>query len=158
MSFGTGDLPLQLPVPANSVVATNATDDAWVVVPYPGSITRSFSNPTRTLNTAFQISTSQDAEVSYSVDISTSVSLSGGAVGTVYLRYADDSGFTTSVVEVGRTVNGNTGTLVIGLTLNQTVTGQINGIVPSGKYVKLITENTTGTPTFSFRSSQEVLI
>lgn len=179
-----GDVPNQMPWPAGTVFRRKYDDTGWdtmeVVSPstqvdwnqsnssavdyiknkptIPSATSRSFSSPTRSLNTAFQASTTRDAQVSYSVDIATSVSLSGGAVGTVYLRYADDSGFTTNVVEVGRTVNGNTGTLVVGLTLNQTATAQVNGIIPSGKYVKLVTENTTGTPTFTWRSGQEVLL
>lgn len=118
----------------------------------------SFSAASRSLNSAFQVSTTRTASVSYSVDIATSVSLAGGAVGTVYLEYADDSGFTTNVVEVNRFVNGNTGTLVIGLTLNQTNTAPMGGIIPAGKYVRLRTQNNTGTPTFTYRSGQEVLL
>jgi|SRR6185312_34371 len=153
-----GDIPINFPWPANTVFRRKADDSDWETVTIPAVVTRAFSAPTRTLNSAFQISTTQDAQVSYSVDIATTVSLSGGAVGTLYLRYADDSGFTTNVVEVGRTVNGNTGTLVVGLTLNQTATAQVNGMIPSGKYVKLVTENTTGTPSFTWRSGQEVLV
>lgn len=74
------------------------------------------------------------------------------------MSYADDSGFTTNVVEVGRFVNGQTGTLVVGLTLNQTNTAQLNGIVPANKYTRLRTQNNTGTPTFTYRSGQEVLL
>lgn len=118
----------------------------------------SFSSPSRSLNTAFQPSTTRNAIVNYSVDIATSVSLSGGAVGTVFLEYADDSGFTTNVVEVCRFVNGNTGTLVIGLTLNQTGTANVGGMIPLNKYVRVRTANTTGTPTFTYRSGQEVLL
>ena len=114
--------------------------------------------PSRSLNSAFQVSTTRDSLVSYSVDISTSVSLAGGQVGTVYLEYADDSGFTTNVVEVCRFVNGNTGTLVVGLTLNQTNTAPLGGVVPANKYVRLRTQNNTGTPTFTWRSGQEVLL
>ncbi len=125
-------------------------------LPLPAAM--SFANPSRTLNSAFQVSASRAAFVNYSVDIATSVSLSGGQVGTVFLEYADDSGFTTNVKEVGRFVNGQTGTLVVGLTLNQTNTAQLSGMVPSGKYVRIRTANTTGTPTFTFRSAQEVLL
>lgn len=122
-----------------------------------GILTKSFSAASRSLNSAFQISTTRDSLVSYSIDISTSVSLSGGAVGTIFLEYADNSGISTNVVEVGRFVNGNTGTLVIGLTLNQTATGTVSGMIPKGKYVRIRTANTTGTPTFNYRSGQEVL-
>lgn len=125
---------------------------------WPSYTAKAFANPTRSLNSAFQISTSRDAAVSYSVDISTAISLTTGQTGTVYLRYADDSGFTTNVIEVCRFVNGNTGTLTIGLALTQNGTGTLSGVIPAGKYVKLVTENNTGTPTFTYRRAQEVLI
>lgn len=115
-----------------------------------------FGNTARTLNSAFQISTTRNTIVSYSIDIATTVTLAGGQVGTVYLEYADNSGFTTNVVEVARFVNGQTGTLVVGLTLNQTATGTLTGVIPANKYVRVRTANTTGTPTFTYRSSQEV--
>lgn len=121
------------------------------------SVSRSFSSPTRSLNSSFQISTTRDCLVNYSIDIATVVSLSGGAVGTVFLEYADNSAFTTNVVEAGRFVNGNTGTLVVGLTLNQTSTASLSGMIPVGKYARIRTANTTGTPTFTYRSGQEVL-
>lgn len=120
-------------------------------------VNASIGPATRALNTAFRPSVTRNTIVNYSVDITTSVSLSGGAVGTVFLEYADDSAFTTNVVEMCRFVNGNTGTLVIGLTLDQTVTAPLGGYVPAGKYVRLRTANITGTPTFTYRSGQEVL-
>jgi len=120
--------------------------------------TRSFASPSRSVNTAFQISTTRDAAVSYTVDISTTVSLSGGAVGTVYLEYADDSGFTTNVKEVAHTTNGNTGTLVVGLALTQSASAQLGGIIPAAKYSRLRTSNTTGTPTYGTPVVQEVLL
>jgi len=63
-----------------------------------------------------------------------------------------------SDVPVARMVNGNTGTLVVGLTLNQTGTANVGGMIPANKYVRVRTANTTGTPTFTFRSGQEVLV
>lgn len=119
---------------------------------------KSFANPTRSLNTAFQVDSTRDAAVSYSVDVACALSLTGGQTGTVYLRYADDSGHTTNVKEVCRFVNGNTGTLTIGLNITQNNTGTLSGIVPGGKYAKLVTENTTGTPSFTYRNAQEVLL
>lgn len=118
----------------------------------------SFSNPTRSLNSSFQISSSRNALVSYTVDVSSALSLSGGQTGTVTLKYADDSGFTTNVVSVQSAVNGNTGTLTIGLGLTQTGTASITGMIPAGKYVQIQTANTSGTPTFTFRAAQEVLL
>lgn len=158
MSLTTGDVMNNIQLGPHQWVRVNAAETAFEPVTIEGAVARAFSAPSRSLNTAFQPSATRDAQVSYSVDIATSVSLSGGAVGTVFLEYADDSGFTTSVVEIGRTVNGNTGTLVVGLTLNQTATAQLNGIVPANKYARLRTVNTTGTPTFNYRSGQEVLL
>lgn len=159
MSMMTGELPPNITMAPKQWVRVNAAGTGFEAATIPDSVdARVFAAPTRSLNTAFQPSATRDAQVSYSVDIATTVSLSGGAVGTVFLEYADDSGFTTNVVEIGRTVSGNTGTLVVGLTLNQAATAQLNGIVPAGKYVRLRTANTTGTPTFTYRSSQEVLL
>lgn len=118
----------------------------------------SFGSTTRSLNSAFQVSSTRAAFVSYTVDVATTLSLTGGATGTVTLQYANDSGFTSGVTTVQSAVNGNTGTLTIGLALTQTGTASISGVIPAGKYVKLVTANTAGTPTFTFRAAQEVLM
>lgn len=119
---------------------------------------RTYSNPSRTLNSAFQISTTQDAQVTYAVDIAATLSLTTGQTGTVVLEYADDSGFTTNVVTVQTSKNGNTGTLTLGLGLGQTVTATVSGMIPAGKYTRLRTVNTSGSPTFTFINCQEVTL
>ncbi len=119
---------------------------------------RSQSSASRSLNSAFQPSATRDSLVNYSVDISVSLSLTTGQAGTVYLEVASDSGFTTNVQELSRFANANTGTLTIGLALVQTVTGTMSGYVPAGYYVRLRTQNNTSTPTFTYRSGQEVLL
>lgn len=150
---------IQAKILAYSAIVTNnygitANDIVW-----PNNILpRSFSAPTRSLNTAYQISTSRDASVSYSVDIAATISLTTGQSGMVVIEYADNSGISTNVVEVGRFVNGNAGSLTIGLNLTQTNTAQISGLIPASKYVRIRTVNTTGTPTFTYRSGQEVLL
>jgi len=120
--------------------------------------TRSFSYTTRSLNTCFQLSSTRDAFVTYAVDIGTTLSLSGGSAGTVYLRTYTNSSCSTGAQELARFVNGNTGTLTVGLSISQNVTGTLTGMVPSGAWVQLVTENTTGTPTFTARPGQEVLL
>lgn len=120
--------------------------------------TLSFANPTRSLNTAYQISAARNAIVSYSVDVTATMSLTSGQTGTVVLEYADDSGITTNVVTVSDGLSGNTGTLTIGLGLTQLGTINVGGVVPAGKYARLRTVNTTGTPSFAFRRAQEVLM
>lgn len=120
-------------------------------VPTP---TRTFANPTRALNTAFQISTTQDALVSYAVDVTVAAVLIAGTSGRVYLEYATDSAFTTGVTTV--TSSGNSTGGVLSITNLNTAT--LAGVIPAGKYVRLRTVNVTGTPTYAFQSAQEVLI
>lgn len=129
----------------------------WPITGLSTPSTPTFNNPTRTLNSAFQISSTQPARVSYAVSIAATLSLTTGQSGTVVLEYADDSGFTTNVKTVQSSINGNTGSLTIGLNLVQTVTATIAGEVPAAKYVRLRTVNNTSTPTFTFVSAQEVL-
>lgn len=119
---------------------------------------RSQSSVTRSLNSCFQISSSRDSLVAYSVDIAATLSLTSGQTGTVFLEFYNDSGCTTGTQEVSRFVNGNTGSLTVGLNLTQNATGTLSGYVPAGKYVKLRTANTSGAPTFNYRSGQEVLL
>ena len=121
----------------------------------PADILRVYANPTLTLNTARQASTTRDAQVTISVEQATTLSLSGGQTCNAFLEYADDSGFTTNVKEIGRSTNGNTGTLAIGLNITQTNTATITGLVPANKYYRI---RTTGTGTQTFRSAQEVLL
>ena len=119
---------------------------------------KSQSAATRSLNTAYQVSATRWSTVRYSVDISTTVSLTGGAVGRVVLETATNAAFTTGVQELQSLGNGNTGTLVVGLVLTQLATACVSGDVPPGNYVRIRTVNTTGTPTFTYISGQEVLI
>lgn len=124
-----------------------------------GIVGTSFSYPSRSLNTVYQNSSStQNLLGSYAVDIGATISLTSGQTGTVILEIADDSGITTNVQTVNSTVNGNTGTLTLGLNLTQTATASLVGIIPALKYYRLRTVNTTGTPSFTFRSAQEVLL
>jgi len=114
---------------------------------------RTFQNPARTLNTAFQISTTKDANVYYSVEITVASALLGNVSGRVHLEYADDSGFTTNVVDVNSSPNGTSGVL----NLTNLGPGNVAGWIPAGKYARMRTENVNGTPTFTFVRSQEML-
>lgn len=134
-----------------------AADIIWAGVSLVNAM-RSFTNPSRTINSAFQISTTRDAMAFYSVSIPTSLSLSGGENGAVVLEYADDSGISTNVVTVGTVRNGNTGTLTLGLNTLASMGCQISGMIPAGKYARLRPVDTTGSPVQAFVSAQEVLI
>lgn len=119
---------------------------------------RTQSVASRSLNTAFQISSTRDCLANYSVDVSTSATLLGGQTGTVFLEIANDAAFTSGVQELCRFVNGNTVSLAIAITVTQNVTGTMTGYVPSSKWARLRTANTVGAPTFAYRSGQEVLL
>lgn len=112
------------------------------------------SNPTRALNTAYQVT--GNTLVVGSIEQDASLSLSGGTKSTVTLKYADDSGFTTGVTTASVSPNGNTGTLTIGLNTVQAGGGNVVGFVPSGKYYKFITANSTGTSTNTLLNVQEI--
>lgn len=133
------------------------SDYIWGV-PMVGAVPRSFANPSRSLNSAFQISTTRDAHVSYTGSTTNTLSLTGGTQGTDYLEYADDSGFTTNVVEVGRAVSSNTGSLTIGLNTSQISAWNLSGVIPAAKYVRVRSQNNTGTPTHTLAKAQEVLL
>lgn len=124
----------------------------------PSITSRSQSSATRALNTAFQISSTRWASVRYSIDISTTVSLTGSQVGNVILEMATNSSITTGVQTLQTFTNGNSGTLVIGLVLTQLNTACLSGDIPPGNYVRLRTVNVTGTPTFTYQTGQEVLV
>lgn len=116
------------------------------------------SSATRSLNSIFQVSSTRWSSVRYSVDVSTTVSLTGSQIGTVILEMATNSAFTTGVQTIQQFSNGNSGTLVIGLVLTQLNTACLCGDIPPGNYVRLRTVNITGTPTFTYQVGQEVLL
>lgn len=133
----------------------NVTTDAQGRV--TAGTNRSQSAATRSLNTAFQVSATRDAWVSYSVQITVTASIAGGQNGDVVLEIASDSGFTANVQTLAISGLGQTYTLAIALQGIQPQTGTITGYVPAGYYTRLRTVNVTGTPSFSYRAGQEVL-
>lgn len=113
---------------------------------------------TRALNTAFQISATRDADVSYSVQITVTASIAGGQNGDVILEIAADSGFTTSVQTLAIFGSGQTYTLAIAIQGVQPQTSVLAGFVPAGFWTRLRTVNNVGVPTYSYRAGQEVLL
>lgn len=118
----------------------------------------SHSIVTGTGATGFQVSSTRDSEVNYSVTIVTTATIGGGASGTVVLEVATTNSATAGDwAELGRCTNGQTITLALALQSVQTIACQIGGIVPTGYYAKIRSINNTGTPTFTYNSGQEVL-
>lgn len=161
VDFDTDDLPAATvaAIVAYAVTQSYAVTAADVEGLLPtNQMGRSFSNPSLAVNTARQASTTRDALVIASVEIDANLSLSGGAKGTVSLQYADNNTFTTNLKTASVGVNGNTGTLTIGLNTTQAGGGSVVGLIPAGKYYRLFTTNTTGTPTFGTPVIQEILL
>lgn len=104
----------------------------------------------RTLNSSFQISTTNDVMVSYAIDIGVSISLLAGQSGTVFLESSPNNSTWTTMFSGN---NQNAG--VLGLSQTNTVT--LVGMIPTGYWVRLRTTNTLGTPTFTFRFGNETL-
>lgn len=122
----------------------------------PAAMARIQNAVTLTFGSGSQPSTTRDVLGVYSVSIADTLSLSGGAAGYVSLEIATNSGFTSGLQEVARVSNSNTGSLTIGLNLNDTSGGVLTGYIPAGYYRRLSTHNTTGTPTYTYVCGQEI--
>lgn len=122
------------------------------------ALARSQASVNQTLNVAFRVSASRDSLVNYSVDTSCTLSLTGGQTATCFLEICADNAFSSGVQELCRSVNANSGALTIGLNLVQTQTARLTGYVPAGYYARIRTANTVGSPTFSYKVGQEVLL
>lgn len=131
------------------------TSGEWLFNPI-GATSKSFSSPTRSLNTAFQPSTTLDTVGLYSVSIASSLSLTAGQLGSIVLEYADDSSITVNVKTCATVSNGNTGLLSLGVSTLQTSGSVVSCVIPKSKYARLRVVNTTGSPTTSSIVTQEV--
>lgn len=118
------------------------------------SMARSFATTTRSLNTAFQISSTRDAFISCPITASPTLTLTSGQTATVTSQYADNSTMTTNVQTLPGFTDGNTGVLALGAGLSQTVGTSIGGFVPAGKWLKF---TTSGAATPTLGNCQEVL-
>lgn len=106
----------------------------------------------RSFNSSFRPSTTKSSLVSYSVEISSTLSLTAGQTGRIYLEVSPDNATWT---EVCHETNSNTGTLIIGLNTAQIGGGVLSGYVPQGYYVRL---RTNGTSTFTYSTGQETIL
>lgn len=113
------------------------------------------STPTRTIGTAFQPSATNAVLCIYSIQIACTASLTGGQTGTVQLLSDASNPPTTVRATIG---NQNTSTLTIGLTIVNNQTATLSYLVPIGQYVKLVSANVTGTPTFTMIAQTEEVL
>lgn len=107
----------------------------------------------------FQLSTTRNVSVFYSVNINTTATIGGASDGYVVLEICATNSATASAwQEVSRTRNGQTISLAITLNSVQNIGGELMNIVPAGYYVRLRSVNTSGTPVFTYISGQEATI
>lgn len=116
------------------------------------SATRTYNLSARTLNSAFQPSTTHDCIVIYYVQITSTLSLSGGQSGSVQLQTSPTNSVYTNT---GTNTNNNTGSLTIGLNTAAVQTACLVSYVPAGYYVKLVT---SGASAFAYQTGIEILL
>lgn len=133
---------------------------AWVTIS-AGSIAVN-NAPARSLVTVaaaangFQVSASRDSLVIYSVKVSTTSTIAGGAQGDAVLEIAaTNSALAADWIEISRVESGQTLGLAITLSIVQPITEPLSGIVPAGWYARIRTISTTGSPAFTYISGQE---
>ena len=162
--IAAAEAAIQAEAVANSYTLTNGIVWPWIQesqvdakIAAAAPLAKAYSSPTVVLGTAFQPSATRSSDIRASFRIANVLNLTGGAAGDVVMEQADNSGMSTNVVELGRCGNGNTGTLVIGLALNDAIACQISGDVGAGKYVRYRSATTVGTPTYTVLGARQVL-
>jgi hypothetical protein len=132
----------------------------WVTVDAKGRVTAA-GNPVvdtistaRIMNTAYRISTTGNTDINVCFSISCNLSLSGGQAGEVYLETSSDG--ITNWQRRGMIPASNTGSLTVGLNTTQVSGGQLSALLPAGWYWRLRTNNTTGTPTYTFLGGNKI--
>lgn len=120
------------------------------------ALPRVFGYRVPALNTCFQLSTSRDVQASYVVDVTTTLTLIGGARGSVYMRSYADSTCSTGQVELVSGSSGLPAALSVAIGLQNLGSVALQSVVPAGAWVRIETANDTGTPTFAARRGQEV--
>lgn len=109
----------------------------------------------------FQVSSTRDSIVNYSVTITTAVQIGlvANVDGYVVLEIASTNSATAGDwAEIGRTPQAQNVGLALALSSTQKGGGQVGGVIPAGYFGRLRSINTAGTPTYAYNSGQEVLL
>lgn len=107
------------------------------------------------LDSAFQVSATRNAQVVYTVSITSELNLTTGEAGIIFLEMSPNG--STGWVEVGRFGNSNTGTLTLSVS-TLTISGQLSSFVPAGNYLRLRTSAVAGTPVMTYITGQEAIL
>lgn len=110
------------------------------------------STPSRSIGTAFQPSATKAILCAYSIKITCTATIGNGADGKVEL-FSDASNPPTTLRATIQ--NANTITLAVTLQSINAQTSVLTYLVPAGHYVKLVSTQTTGSPTFAIISQTE---
>lgn len=110
---------------------------------------------TRAFTTAYQPSATRWTMATWSFQIDCNLSLTGGQEGTIQVQTSPDNATWTTKATLR---NSNTGTLTIGLNTTQKGGNPVTILVAPNYYVRAITTNVTGTPTFTFVSADEGIL
>lgn len=156
------DIITHKPMPI--VIGSGLSLDTSLWVLSASSPAKSFNlAPSHTIQTVaaaangWQIDSTRDSDVNYSVTVTTTASIAGNAAGYVVLEIAATNSATASDwTEVARTGNSQTLSLAITLQSVQGVPAQLHAIVPGGSYTRLRSVTSSGTVTFVFNSGEEV--
>lgn len=130
----------------------DATLGAWSTWTWPKIQTVTTTTPSRSLNSAFQPSTTRSTHVRYSVRVTSTLTLTTGERGRVELRC--DVGSPPTTVR-GRVAGGVTGALAVGLDLEDTAEGQLTYLAAPGDNCLIQSVDEVGTPSYSITAQVE---
>lgn len=105
----------------------------------------------RTLNSSFQVSDQRMGIVSYNVQITNAATVVLGNSGQILLEISPDNSSWT-------TISTSTASMGSGVLVTAISTATVFGYVPRGYYVRIRSNNLSGTPTYGAPSGVEILI
>lgn len=143
-----------IPIPTPQIQSDWEQSNSGMVDFIKNKPVRSFSKPSRALNSAFLVNGSRDCFVGYALNVTTVAALLAGARARFTLQYADNAAMSSNLVNVMES-EGGTGS---GIVVTSYHTLLVAGVIPAGKYVRLLTTNVQGSPTYGNLSTQEVVL
>jgi hypothetical protein len=152
-------MPFRKVYPSNNTnTRLLAVNDSGRIEPFdilsiPSKVGTLTAMSTKSLNVAYQASTTSDSKIYVSAKVSCNLSLLAGQSGSIILEVSPNG--TTGWVYVGQIDGSNTGTLTVGLNTVQITGGQLTAPVKKNSYWRLRTVNNTGTPTFTWNGGSQ---
>lgn len=128
------------------------------LTPVPPTITSGVSRSIVTSATATgtMLSTAKTSNVMYSVGISTTANIAGGADGYVVLETSQTNSATSTWTTINQVRNGQAVSLALVLQSVQNNVYTIMGNIPAGYFMRLRSVTVSGSPTYTFIGGQEM--